>query len=110
MTRAEFATHLGVPESTVALWGGKGGLLHDRPRGYYSEIDAAVCRAYLELQRVMGDRSPRALEAAKQLAPHVVAAVRAGRTEPIRVTLTAGDGRPVEVAVDVAILTEPATA
>jgi hypothetical protein len=106
MTRSEFATRIGAPESVVKFWGQPGGLLHGRPYGIYTETDAAVCLAYMQLQVLMGERSPRALEAAKQLAPHVVAAVRSGRTDPLAVTITAGDGSPVKIVVDVALLTE----
>ena len=110
MTRAEFAARIGAPESAVKFWTQAGGLLHGRPHGVYTELDAAVCLAYTQLQALMGERNPSALEAAKQLAPHVAAAARAGRTDPLRVTITAGDGRPVEFVVDVAVLTERVTA
>jgi hypothetical protein len=104
VTRIEFATRIGAPESAVKYWGQPGGLLHERPYGVYTETDAAVCLAYIQLQNLMGERSPRALEAAKQLAPHVVAAVRAGRSA-LATTITV-DGAPVKITVDVALLTE----
>jgi hypothetical protein len=106
MTRSEFAARIGAPESAVKFWGQPGGLLHGRPHGVYTETDAAVCMAYLQLQMVMGERSPRALEAAKQLAPHIVAAVRSGRMEPLTVGITARDGSSVKIVVDVALLME----
>jgi hypothetical protein len=106
MTRSEFAARIGAPESAVKFWGQPGGILHGRPYGLYTETDAAVCLAYLQLQMLMGERSPKALEAAKQLAPHVVAAVRSGRMDPLAVTITAGDGSPVKIIVDIALLTE----
>jgi len=106
VTRAEFATRIGAPESAVKFWGQPGGLLHGRPYGLYTETDAAVCLAYIQLQHLMGERSPRALEVAKQLAPHVVAAVRAGSTKPLATTITTGDGAPIKITVDVALLTE----
>jgi hypothetical protein len=110
MTRSEFATRIGVPESAVKFWGQPGGLLHGRPHGVYTETDAAVCLAYLQLQLIMGERSPKALEAAKQLAPHVVAAIRRGQTEPITVTIHYAPEKPMKITVDIALLTECATA
>jgi hypothetical protein len=109
MTRSEFAARIGAPESAVKFWGQPGGLLHGRPHGVYTETDAAVCLAYLQLQTLMGERSPRALELARKLAPHIVAAVRGGKTDPLTVAI-AIEGKPIKLTVDIEMLTECAAA
>lgn len=103
MTRSEFATRVGAPESSVKYWGQPGGLLHGRPYGLYTETDAAVCLVYIEVQKLCGEKSPRALQIAKQLSPTVGATMLAS-TKQITANIQISDATSVKLTIDLSLL------
>lgn len=105
MNRTELARKLGVSASTVKSWQEPGGILHGvaREPGVYTTADLAVGAALLELQRLLGERSPKPVEYACQLAPRIRAAVAAGQAAVLRVRIP---GSALVLDVDLAVLAD----
>lgn len=81
LNRHQLASVLGVPPSTVKEWMRPGGILNDRARlrdgnaAVFGPGDVLVGAAYLQLQRVLGEKSPLATELVHALEPRLRAAI-----------------------------------